>query len=545
MDTLHDLLSQSTVLRLFVTVGLGYLLGQIRVRGIGLGVAGVLFSGILVGAWGGPEFELPEIVTLVGLAIFVYSLGLQAGPGFFKALRSDGLRLTWLVLVAVLPGALVALASASFLGISTGTAAGLFCGGTTNTPALAATLDTLRSSLAPGDPEAVTPTIGYSIAYPFGVLGLILAMYLGSRWLKIPLERERQEYERVHAAGEITTRMIRVRNTHPDGSPLDAAWVTERAGAVVTRCLRQGHTRLVYSDSKLERGDVVLLVGTAAAIDRATALVGEAVTESVNMGRPDVATRRVLVSNPDIAGTRIGDLHLETLEAVITRVRRGDIEVAGTPNTVLELGDRVRLVAYERSLPQAVRLLGDSIKTITETDFLPLALGLSVGVLLGMVSIPLPFGGELRLGVAGGPLLVALILGWLGKTGRMIWGLPMEVNFTLRQFGLILFLVGVGIRAGGSILDPLRNEGFALLGAGALITLSVAFTTLLLGRLALKLNGVDLLGVVAGVHTQPAALAVANRMTESDGTNLAYAAVHPVATIIKIAFAQIIVSLLG
>ena len=552
MDTILKLLGENVPLRLFTVVGLGYLLGQIRIRGVGLGVAGVLFMGLAVGAMGGKGFALPDIVSVLGLVIFVYTLGLQAGPGFFSSFRSEGLRLAGLTTAAVLTGALLVCGSVFFLGISKGTAVGLFCGGLTNTPALAATLETVRRSAlsapegAPPTAEQVrlqiSPAIGYSISYPFGVLGLILAAQFGVKFLRIDLKRDREEFLRRHGPGEIIVQHLKVLHKKPNGNFLEAGWVTEHTGAILVRHRHDKVTQIVTPEAVLEPGDIVIALGSREAIDKAKEVVGEPTDEHLEIDRPDIEYRRILVSNKDVVGKRIADLHLEAYGAVISRVRRADVEVAGTPDTVLELGDRVRVVAYCSSMDKLVALLGDSIRTIAETDFLPLAFGLSLGVLVGMIPIPLPYGAELHLGVAGGPLLVALVLGRMGKTQGIIWILPMEVNFTLRQFGLILFLAAVGLRAGGEILEPLKTEGPFLLLVGAVITLTVASLTLLVGRLLLKLNAVDLLGVLAGVHTQPAALAFVNRLTESDGTTLAYAAAHPLSTILKILVAQFLIS---
>jgi putative transport protein len=563
METFRSLLASNEPLRLFVVIGLGYLLGQLKVRGVGLGVAGVLFVGLVVGAIGrttpsgAPAYALNDIVAVLGLVIFLYTLGLQAGPGFFSAFRAEGLRLAGVTAAAIGIGAALTWGSVALLEVPRGMAVGLFCGGLTNTPALAATLDTLRRTsgsplgAAAGAPTGaeyraqVSPTIGYSIAYPFGVLGVVLAARFGVRLFRLDLRRERGEFDKKHAPGELLVRHLRVTKKKPNGNFLEAGWVSERSGAVLVRYRHDGITQIVGPETVLEPGDIVIILGTQEAIDRTVEMVGElASDEHLEIARPDIEYHRILVSNRSVVGKRIADLHIEAYGGIITRVRRADIEVAGTPNTVLELGDRVRVVAYTSSLEKIVNLLGDSIRTIAETDFLPLAFGLSLGVLVGMIPIPVPFGNDLRLGVAGGPLLVALVLGRLGKTGRIIWGLPMEVNFTLRQFGLILFLAAVGLKAGGEVLESLRPESAYLFAVGAALTTAVALATLVLGRLVLKLNAVDLFGVLAGVHTQPAALAFANRLTESDGTSLAYASVHPLATILKILAAQIMISLL-
>ncbi|MGQ9588802.1 MAG: aspartate:alanine exchanger family transporter [Planctomycetota bacterium] len=545
MEFARALLSDSPTLRLFLVVGLGYLFGLVEIRGASLGLAGVLFAGVLLGAWGGPEFALPEVVASLGLAVFMYTLGIHAGPEFFKAFRAQGLRLTALTLAALALGAAAAAVLSRAAGLSGAMAAGIFCGALTNTPALGSVLEQLRRTLPPGDPALASPAIGYSVAYPFGALGVAIALRAAVRIFGIDLARERREHDALQGAGAVYARSIAVTKPLPEAGIADAAWAMRRTGVVITRHRRAGETRIATPHTVLVPGDAVLAVGTREALDRATALLGEEAAERLDLGRPDIGQRRILVTNRDAVGKRIGELDLPSLGAVITRVRRGDVELAGHPDTVLEFGDRVRVVAYEDRFDAVTDLLGDSLSAIREADFLPLAVGLSAGVLAGLVPLPLPGGLSVRLGTAGGPLFVALLLGRLGKTGRWIWSLPTEVNFTLRQFGLLLFLAAVGLKAGGEIVGPLGEMGLSLFGIGCAVTLVVAAATLALGRFALRANAVELFGMLPAVHTQPAALAVATRLTGSDATSLAYARVHPIATVAKILLAQALVALLG
>jgi putative transport protein len=448
------------------------------------------------------------------------------------SLRQRGPRdALWTVALLALAATLAGTAGAALM-LKAPVVAGLFCGALTNTPALAAVLE----RMPPGSPE---PVVGYSVAYPMGALGIVLAMVVARR-------RWGGAIEATARASVLEVRCVEVTRAEAAGRPVERLLREWGLRARFSRRRRDGRWSLVNPNEPLALGDLVTVVGMPSVLDEVTSRVGRLSDENVSVLESDFELRRIFVSDPAVAGRSLAELKtLSRFGALVTRVRRGDLDLVPDGRTVLELGDRVRVAAYEKSLPALTRLLGDSIRTITETDFLPLSLGLSVGVLLGMVSIPFPFVGDLRLGVAGGPLLVALVLGRLGKTGKILWGLPLEVNFTLRQFGLLLFLVGVGLRAGATILDPLWTEGPALVGLGAAATTTVALTTLLIGRFVFRINIVELLGIVAGVHTQPAALGIAGGIAGAEGTSLAYARVHPVATIIKIVIAQGILGLLG
>ncbi len=550
MSRFGDLLAAQPAVLVFTVVGLGYFLGNLKVAGIRLGIAGVLFVGLAFGA-ADARFALPDVIWVLGLIVFVYTVGLQSGPIFFNLFRRQWLKITALGVAAPLLAAVATLAAAKTLRVPAAVASGLFCGGLTNTPALAAAVEALRGSLEGSSlgPEALRslldgPTVGYSIAYPFGVAGLIVVMQVAGRVLRIDFRAESRKASLASglAAEDLLSREIRVANPQIVGKRFGDAMLTELSGMVFTRRKRAELVDLVTPELVLEAGDVLVGVGSADAVGRAQILIGPLVEASVERLSPDIEYRDLLVLNRKVAGlpaSRIGEAVGHPV--VVSRIRRGGVHITARPSTVLEFGDQIRAVTHRDVLDRVTKLVGNSMKDYSEADFLSFSLGLIVGVLLGTVPIPLPGGRSVMLGLAGGPLVAALALGRLGRTGPIVWTMPPNANLTLRQLGILLFLAGVGTRAGTSFLHTLREQGAVLLAFGAAITLLAAILTLILAHRAFGYDMVSTFGLVAGVHTQPAALVFANAATGSEAPNVAYAAVYPIALIAKIVLAQILV----
>ncbi|MBX3270121.1 MAG: transporter [Sandaracinaceae bacterium] len=527
------------LLALFVVAAIGYLAGKVRVGRMSLGVAAVLFAGLVVSALS-PELEVPPIVPHLGLALFIYAIGLSAGPGFFKLFRARGLRDGGLALAAVLVSAAVTVLLSRALGLSAQTAAGLFCGGLTNTPALAAVVERL-----PADTAAL-PVVAYSVAYPFGVLGVLAAIVLVQRVLRLDYASERPSVVDPMVVGEtLSTATFRVRDPRAIGAALGAL---ERDHPLHVRFVRhrRGDTLTVADEyTVLADGDLLTAVGSPEGLERACALLGERCDEHPELDRSVLDMRRVFVSNPDVVERPIRELHLhERFGAAITRIRRGEVELLADDDAELEPGDRVRVVAPRDRMAALGKFLGDSYHALAEIDALTFGLGVALGLLLGSVPIPLPSGGSFELGVAGGPLIAGLVLGRIGRTGPLVWAQPYSANVTLRQFGLLLFLGGVGLRSGAQFVQTVASaEGLALLGAGAAVTLASALVTLLVGRLLLRVPFAVLTGTVAGIHTQPAVLAFAHEQAKSELPRLGYTAVFPVASVVKIVVAQVVLAL--
>ncbi|MFO0584924.1 MAG: aspartate:alanine exchanger family transporter [Anaeromyxobacter sp.] len=540
-DLLVPLLAKNPLLLLFLVAAVGYPLGRLRVRGSELGVAAVLFVGLAAGAVD-PSLALPEIVYMLGLAIFVYTVGLSSGRAFVASLRRDGLRDSLLAVGVVAVAAVGVAAVRAALGLDRGTAAGLFAGALTNTPALAAAVESLRAA-SPGRVVS-EPVVAYSICYPLGVAGVVLALRLGAALWKPDLAAEAKRLAELGAANEpLASATVDV------AEDMGALTVEElvrglRWRVIFSRMRRGEALQLVAPEARLQKGDLVTVVGTEAELERVIARLGRRSEERLDLDRRAFDLRRIFVSNPEVAGRPLRDLDLaHTLGAVVTRVRRGDVDLLPSDDMRLELGDRVRVLAAVRDLPAVAAYFGDSYRAASEVDILSFAAGLALGLALGMVPIPLPGGVTVSLGFAGGPLVVALLAGTLDRTAGRVWTLPFSASVALRQIGLILFLAGIGTRAGSGFLATFSGtRGLVLLGAGAAITFATALVALWLAHRLLKIPMSLAMGMVAGIHTQPAVLGHALERTGNDIPSVGYAATYPAATLAKLVLAQLLVA---
>jgi putative transport protein len=550
MSNIIHLLSSNPLLLLFTVVGLGYLVGSIRVLGFSLGVSAVLFVGLAFGAID-PALALPDYVYIIGLVLFVYAVGLQSGPGFFASFGKRGLKLNLVAVGILAAGAVAAVVVGRLLGMPGGDIAGLFCGALTNTPALAATVETLKQ-LTAGEPgpqaaaQLARPVVAYGLAYPFGVLGVILSFWLFTRLFRIDFAREEAERRKEAGSDTILSRTYRVTNPGVFGLAVeDALGLLGEPGFVVSR-IRQGDTVAVVSpETKLSQGDQVVAVGTADSQERARVLFGEESEQQLPAPQEaGISYRRIFVSNREVVGKTVAQLQLQRFRATVTRLRRGDVDFVPNQDTVLELGDRIRVVAPSADLNRISKFFGDSIRALSETDFLSMSLGIVLGVLVGMIPLPLPNGMTFKLGFAGGPLIVALIVGRLERTGPITWGLPFSANLVLRQLGLVFFLAAIGTRAGQGFGTTFAQGGWMMIGAGAVVTTVVAVGGILAGYRYLKLPMSAVTGMVSGMHTQPACLAFAAQQSGNETPNMWYASVYPASMIAKILLAQVLVTVL-
>ena len=538
-----EFLRARPLLLLFVVAALGCLLGRLRVLGFSLGVAAVLFAGLLVGWWI-PGIQLPDFVAQLGLVLFVYTLGLASGPAFFASLRLRGVRDNLLASGVLSVCALAALGLARALGFGGAEAAGVFAGSLTNTPALAAALETLAARGVSG-PALSAPVIACSICYPLGVLVPLVVAALCDRWFNVSYAQEQisREYgcQSEAAIVSVTAKILR--------SPCATAQELRKTPAYAVnfgRIQRAGQTSVVHDDTQFEIGDLVTLIGSQSDVLLAAAALGQVSDAHLERDRSEIDFRRMFVSNPQLTERPLRELHLiERYEAVITRVRRGDVDLVPDARFRLMLGDRARIVAPRAALHALERLFGDSARRVAEVDVISFGLGIALGLLLGAVPIPVP-GGTFSLGLAGGPLLVGLILGRLGRTGPLVWTSPYGANLTLRQFGLVLFLAGAGLSA-GAVLASALGQGVIvrMLVAGTLISTTSALLTVVVGHRILRIPLGVVVGMLAGIQTQPAVLAYALEKTGRDSPNLGYASVFPIAMISKILLAQLILQLTG
>lgn len=541
LETIIDILIENPLLLLFIVSGVGYAIGRIKIQGGSLGVAAVLFVGLAVGALD-PRLALPEIVFLLGLIIFVYSIGLSSGPGFFASFNRRGLRDNLFIMAMLLVAAAMAVALSFLFDLSATVVAGVFAGSLTNTPALAGVLDALRASGA-SEAALAEPVIGYSIAYPVGVLGMIFAVLLFRRIWRIDYQVESEKLRSFHLVEQsLFNRTVKVTDPSVVGIPLQQL-ANDRGWAVlITRVKRDSEVYLGTAGIELQLGDLTNLLGTPNDVDAVTAATGEVAEEQLAYDHSQYDSHRIFVSNSAVAGRRLSELRLpQEYGALVTRVRQGDIDLLADGNTVLELGDRVRVVAKHEEMPRLRQLFGDSYKALSEINLLSFGLGITLGLLVGLIPIPLPGGVTLELGYAGGPLLVALIFGAVRRTGAMVWTLPYSANLTLRQVGLTLLLAGIGVRSGYTFFATLgQSGGVTIFLAGASITLVVGFLTLWFGYKVLKIPYPLLTGMLSALQTQPAVLGFSLEQSKNEVPNIGYALVFPIATIGKIVLAQAI-----
>ena len=522
------------VLVLSAVGALGLGIASLKIRGVGLGIAGVLFAGILVGHFGVHiEKEILEFVREFGLILFVFTIGLQLGPGFFASLRKQGLKLNALALGVVLLGVIVTLVVAyKLLGIDIVAALGLFTGATTNTPSLGATQQTLKTLGDAFADKATLPALAYAVAYPGGVFGIILTL-LGLRFaFRINPEQEAEAYRNEQRQGiqPVERMSILVRNSNLEGLTVGEIPGRGEISVVVSRIKRPeaAEVQTATDQTVLHQGDIILAVGSRRNLEKFRLIVG--VESEVNLfqvpGR--VVTRKVVVTRKEVLGKTIHGLGFDARYGVtVTRVVRADIEITALPDLALQFSDVVQLVGEEAAIAKASEELGNSVRALNETNFVPIFVGIALGILLG--TAPIYFPGmpvPVRLGLAGGPLLVAIILSRVGRIGSLVWYMPANANTAFRELGIVLFLACVGVKAGEKFFSTVfTNEGLLWLIGGFVITVLPLLVVGIIARALLKMNFTAISGLLAGSMTDPPALAFANAVCKSDAPSVAYATV--------------------
>ena len=538
-----QVLIDNPLLLLFGVIAVGYPLGRVKIRGVSLGLSAVLFVGIAVGALD-PKLGLPEIVYVLGLALFVYTIGIGSGPGFFAAFRRKGLRDNGLVFGLLVVAALLALGLHFALGLKATLTAGMFAGSLSNAPALATVLQSVGGMVPAAQLQQALnePVIAFSVTYPVSVVGMILAVALLQRLWKIDYAAEARSLRDLGLEHRpLENRTLTVTRPEAEQYTVRELMAQHHWEVIFSRCRHGDEVALVNETTRLAVGDLVSVVGTCEEIEKAASFLGVESSLELVTDRSEYDYRRIFVSNPKVAGLPLRELALpRNFGAVVTRVRRGDVDLLPNGSMSLELGDRVRVLTRRERLDAVSAYFGDSYRALSEVDILTFSLGLTLGILLGILPIPLgPV--TLKLGLAGGPLIVALILGALGRTGPLVWSLPYSANLTLRQIGLVMFLAGIGTRSGYSFWSTVtQGGGLSIFLGGAVITCAIAVLALWVSHRLLKIPMGIATGMLAGLQTQPAVLSFALEQTGDDSPNLGYATVYPVAMIAKILLAQVL-----
>jgi putative transport protein len=524
MEYIKTLLEQQPLMALFLTIAIGYLVGEINIKGFSLGVGAVLFVALGMG-WFAPKSVPAPMVGTLGLALFLYGVGVQYGKQFFIGLTSKaGVRANLIALTGVLSAGLVSLLFMKIAGLDLGYALGLFAGSGTSTPTLQAAIATLGND---------DPAVGYSVSYPFGVAGPILFLYVAFMLLKPKIEAS--------AGSGMEHLEIAVRNPKIFGTSLANLTSALPSHVQIVGVRRAGRNEPASPGLVLAENDVVLAVGPSKEVlAQASTLLGESAHGHFVADRADLDYLRVFASRPALFGKTLGELALPGERAsVIMQVRRGDADIQPHPDLVIESGDRIGVLAHRGDFAAVRKFFGDSIKTTAEFSYIGIGIGMALGFLIGAIQIPLPAIGKISLGLSG-VLIMALILGKARRTASVSWTIPLSANIVIRNLGLTLFLAQVGMSSGPKFAKTVADTGFQMLGMGVVVLIALVVPILVLGLRVFRLPYDEVAGIVAGACGNPAILAYSNKLTPSDRPDLGYAMIFPGMTIVKILFVDIV-----
>jgi putative transport protein len=538
-------LEQNPLLLIFLVAATGYLIGNIKIKGTGLGTAAVLFVGLLFGAMN-PALKIPDIIFEMGIIFFVYTIGLGSGPAFFQSFQRNGWRdIIFVILMLTLTATIAALLY-WILGLDKESIVGIYTGSTTNTTALASVIDMVNFKSERGDRMAINQlVVGYTISYPMGVLGVMIAIKWMERFFKIDYQSEKALLRKDYPLDEdLTHRTIEITNAAIEGKTLRDIIQHYNWNIVFGRAEnKEMGIVLPHWDLQLRIGHRIILVGTSEELDQAEKVLGRESDISLSHDRKEYDVVRIFVSNPDVVGKELSSLNLqEKYNALITRIRRGDVEMLAKSDTILELGDRIRFVARRRDIKDIQRLFGDSYQAASRIDLFSFGIGIALGLLLGMIEFHLPGGLIFKLGAAGGPLVVGLILGTLRRTGPIVWTMPFGSNTTLNQLGLTLLLAVIGVSSGTTLLTSIGEGGwFDIFIVGTVLSIVSTILALWIGYKLVRIPYSLLLGFVSN---QPAILEFATHITGNRVPSIGYAFMFPISLILKILFAQLLFVLL-
>ncbi|WP_250507729.1 TrkA C-terminal domain-containing protein [Caballeronia sp. GAFFF3] len=526
MDAVRTFLENQSLFALFLTIALGYLIGEINIKGVALGSGAVLFVGLAIGAFA-PKSAPPPLLGTLGLLLFLYGIGIQYGAQFFRGLTSrEGMKANIAACVGVIVAGLVACGFIHF-GIKLADALGMFAGSGTSTASLHVAIASMKSNDA---------AVAYSISYPFGVAGPILLIYLLNVALKVKIQKP--------PAKILETAEIALRNAGLVGLRLSELSSRLPSGVAIAAVRRAHHNQLPAADLTLRADDVLLATSTdRRLLEEAAALCGEMQPGRMTSHREDLDYMRVFASNPAVVGMALGDIRFpDGVNCAIAHVRRGDADMLSTPDLILEAGDRVGLLVNRAHQATMRTFFGDSIKGTADLSFICLGIGAALGLLAGAIPLPIPGLGAFSLGLAA-LLLVALCLGKARRNGPFVWVMPLSANLVLRNLGLTIFLAQVGISCGPKFVDTVGTAGPILLVFSIITVFVLVAVTAICCLWIFRLPFDTSIGVICGATGNPAILAFANRVAPTDQPDIMYAMIFPSMTIVKVLFVQIAISL--
>lgn len=539
----------ATLLFISIVGAFGIFIGKAKFGSLKLGIAGVLFLGLLVGHLGAHiEHSVLHFVKEFGLILFVYSIGIEIGPRFLSSLRDNGMKLNLLAAMIVILGLACAFAVKFIFDLDTEVIAGLFSGAVTNTPSLGAVQSLITDQFPNGEQLSEVSGMAYAVAYPFGIIGIILAMSLIRLFFKIKVTKEVAAYkeEQASSSGNVQTIRAEVSNPNLFGQTLASLAASIHKDFVVSRIFRSGDYVIPEGKMILKQGDVIIGLCSKDAIRDVELVIGKtAIQQSVQISG-ELSMRHILMTNRKLAGKSLKDINLSSMfPANVTRVFRGETEIIPSGETTLEFGDTIRVVGRREKMDMIAKFLGNSLRDLSHPNLIPLFIGIFLGILLGSIPIFIPgLPAPAKLGLAGGPLIIALLLGHKGRIGHFDFYMTPSANHFIREMGIVLFLGCVGIGSGKHFWATIVNGGYMWMLYAAIITFLPLMIMGIIGRM-LKINYLTICGYLAGSMTDPPALEFANNIAPVQAQATAYATVYPLTMFLRILMAQLLVLFLA
>ncbi len=516
---------------LLIIISAGILIGKIKIKGISLDLSGVLLSALILGHFG---FELSKEFLNLGLLLFVFTVGMQAGPGFFDSFKKQGRQFLLFAFVIIATTSIVSYLIRELTGIDKALNVGIFAGAMTSSPGLAAATDVSESPLV---------SIAYGLSYPIGLIGVVLAVNIFPKIFKINVQNEEKKYfaSLKDEYPDVFGRTFEVSNPNINNKSLKEINLRGITNCTASRCMKQDKSFIPNGDTILHTGCLIRLVGTEQDLKKAELLFGKPVDKEIPLSL-DYDIRWLVVTNKKVINKSYKSINIaETFNAQVVRIRRSGIDITPTPSTVFKFGDKLMIAGQKEGVNNVAKVLGNDEKRLSETDLLPLFLGLLIGILIGKIEIPFFGLFNFKLGYTGGALLSGLILSRLGKTGPVLWTLSATANQLLRKIGLTFFLAVVGTSAGKELIATLADKGFTLIWISFVLTFLPIIIGILMGKYIFKMNFLTLLGLITGVMTSTPGLGAVQSKSDTNAAPVAYATVYPFALVLVIIFAQILV----
>ncbi len=523
----------SDIFYLFLIITLGYILGNIKIKGFSLDISAILVVALLAGHFG---ITIPPQFKFFGLAIFIYSVGLQSGPGFFEAIKQEGIKLNLIALLLLVFIFLLIFTSSILFNLPKGITEGIFTGAISSAPALAAALEIKNSP---------SISIAFGVVYPFGIIATVLFLRFLPVIFKVNIEDEIRRYEQHQKAlhPDIITKDFKITNENFKKKIIYKSQVEKITSTVIERVESTYPIDPDKEDAILHYDDIVRVSGNQEQLENVRIILGEEVEGSYQF-HDDMKVYRLLVTSKYIVGKKIAEIkELKSLRSTITRVRRSGIDIPPYPGLSLRLGDKLYIVAPEKYKTKIKKLIGDDLMRYPAADFLPISMGIVLGIIVGSIPFGLPGVGFMKLSFVGGILVTSLILGRVGRTGNIIWQLSPHSNSIMKTLGQLIFLATIGTDSGKYLLSSLKSNGFFPIYIAVFVIVFSMFITTFVCRKILKMNFLDIMGFLSGAMTSTPSLTMASSITKSDYPSIGYAAVYPFSLVLSIIFAQLMLKI--